>query len=576
LSPVRVVTIGVFFSKNTSPNWHMFPSGKSRLGIAVTNTLGARFDLNHTAAVVSMSTAPTALRDLKLPAVGNEASENGAEGRSGGIVSDTLATGVMFALGLTVLQRLLGFVRGILFCRWMTPEELGQFSLLSGGLMMLAPLAVLGLPGTFGRFVEHYTQAGQLHAYLARIGRVSLVMTLGLASLMVLLPEFFGWLLLGETEHPHLIWLTAGCLLAVAWCNYLTSLVEALRQVRLASLMRFVISTTFLIGGLGLLWGLTARTEPALFAFGLSSLLGALPAWWYLRQRSSVIKASSRPLPGRELWLRVLPFAAWWWFSNLLHNSYELADRYLLIWFSKLGVAEVQAAVGQLHSAKVLPVLVVNVAGMLSGMLLPFLSAALVRGEPEQASKQLNWTLKLAAVALVGINHLILCTAPWLFGQLLQGRYAEGLELLPLATAGCSWMCLMTVSQDWLWARERGKLAVLALGCGLVVTLVIGGLSIPTHGAWGSLLATLFGSLTSLGLVAWFNEQTGCHHDRGVWIGFLLPLLALVGPGLGACGVVLVVYLALQTNWYFSGPERQQLAEKMTAQLQRFRPNSAQ
>jgi hypothetical protein len=69
------------------------------------------------------------------------------------------------------------------------------------------------------------------------------------------------------------------------------------------------------------------------------------------------------------LWLRVLPFAAWWWFSNLLHNSYELADRYLLIWFSKLGVAEVQAAVGQLHSAKVLPVLVVNVAGMLSGML---------------------------------------------------------------------------------------------------------------------------------------------------------------------------------------------------------------
>jgi hypothetical protein len=50
----------------------------------------------------------------------------------------------------------------------------------------------------------------------------------------------------------------------------------------------------------------------------------------------------------------------------------------------------------------------------------------------------------------------------------------------------------------------------------------------------------------------------------------------LVGPGLGACGVVLVVYLALQTNWYFSRPERQQLAEKMTAQLQRFRPNSAQ
>lgn len=517
-----------------------------------------------------MSTAPPAIGEFSLPAAGGGTNGEPTAGPAAGIVSDTLATGVVFALGLTILQRLLGFVRGVLFCRWMTPEELGQFSLLSGGLMMLAPLAVLGLPGTFGRFVEHYSQSGQLQPYLSRIGRISLVMTVGLASLMVLIPDFFGWLLLGEPGQPHLIWLTAGCLLAVAWCNYLTSLVEAMRQVRLASLMRFVISTTFLVGGLGLLWGTSARAEAALFAFGLSSLLGALPAWWYMRQRRSTISASARPLPGKELWLRVLPFAAWWWFSNLLHNSYELADRYLLIWFSSLDSSAVQAAVGQLHSAKVLPVLMVNVAGMLSGMLLPFLTAALVRGEPERASRQLNWTLKLTAVALVGINHVILCTAPWLFGQLLQGRYAVGLELLPLATAGCSWMCLMTISQDWLWARERGKLAVLALGCGLVVTLVVGGLSIPTQAAGGALLATLLGSLTSLGLVAWFNDRTGCQHDRGVWLGLLLPSLALAGPAVGACGVLATVYLAFQTNWYFSAPEREQLSLKLGVQLKKL------
>jgi len=519
-----------------------------------------------------MSAAPPAVKERPLPVAGNPARVESASSRAAGIVSDTLATGMMFALGLTLLQRVLGFVRGILFCRWMTPEELGQFSLLSGGLMMLAPLAVLGLPGTFGRFVEHYSQSGQLQGYLSRIGRISLAMTLGLASLMVLLPDFFSWMLLGESGHPQLIWLTAGCLLAVAWCNYLTSLVEALRQVRLASLMRFVISTTFLVGGLGLLSAMAARTEAAVLAFGLSSLLGAIPAWWYLRQRRSVISASGKPLPGKELWVRIVPFAAWWWFSNLLHNSYELADRYLLIWFSHLDADAVQAAVGQLHSAKVLPALVVNIAAMLSGMLLPFISAALVRGEPEQASRQLNWTLKLCALALIGVNHLILCTAPLMFGQLLQGRYAEGLDLLPLATAGCSWMCLMTVSQDWLWARERGKLAVLGLASGLIVTLLVGGWTIPTFGARGALCATMAGCLGSLGLIAWFNQRTGCPHDRGVWTGFLLPLLALSGTGIAACGILAMAYIAFQTNWYFSQPEREEAIEKANAQLRKIWP----
>ncbi|MFM7741664.1 MAG: hypothetical protein ACKO9H_19910, partial [Planctomycetota bacterium] len=124
-----------------------------------------------------MSSAQSITSDLANPSRDQRSGEEGAESLKGAVVSDALATGVIFALLLTVLQRFMGFVRGIFFCRLMTPEELGQFSLVAGGLLLLAPLAVLGLPGTLGRFVEHYSHRGQLQSYLSRVTRVAFVMT---------------------------------------------------------------------------------------------------------------------------------------------------------------------------------------------------------------------------------------------------------------------------------------------------------------------------------------------------------------------------------------------------------------
>ena len=76
------------------------------------------------------------------------------------IVSDSLAIGVLFALVLTVVGGVVGFLRGILFCRLMTDQQLGQWSMVWSFLMLLAPLALLGLPGCFGRFVEYYRHRG--------------------------------------------------------------------------------------------------------------------------------------------------------------------------------------------------------------------------------------------------------------------------------------------------------------------------------------------------------------------------------------------------------------------------------
>ena len=87
---------------------------------------------------------------------------------SSSIAVDTLATSVMLMLVMTVLQRLVGFGRGIAFCRWLDPEQLGQWDVAFGFINLAAPLALLGLPGSFGRYFEYYRQRGQVRLFLRR------------------------------------------------------------------------------------------------------------------------------------------------------------------------------------------------------------------------------------------------------------------------------------------------------------------------------------------------------------------------------------------------------------------------
>src|SRR5688572_25138103 len=105
------------------------------------------------------------LTSLNLPAMTAELNPS-KERRS--LRADTLAASVVILLVVTVVQRSIGFGRGVLFCRWLSPETLGEWEMAYGFLMLAAPLAVLGVPGSFGRYAEHYRQRGHLRTFLHR------------------------------------------------------------------------------------------------------------------------------------------------------------------------------------------------------------------------------------------------------------------------------------------------------------------------------------------------------------------------------------------------------------------------
>ncbi len=75
------------------------------------------------------------------------------------LTTDTLVDSVLILLGLTVVQRLIGFVRAVLFCRWLDPGQLGLWDMAFSFLVLAAPLSVLAIPGVFGRYLERYRAA---------------------------------------------------------------------------------------------------------------------------------------------------------------------------------------------------------------------------------------------------------------------------------------------------------------------------------------------------------------------------------------------------------------------------------
>lgn len=483
------------------------------------------------------------------------------------MTSDTIAAGVFFALAMTVGQKIIGFVRGVLFCRFMTDQELGQWSMVWSFLMLLAPLAVLGLPGCFGRFSEYYRSRGQLRTFIMRIAAVSTVMTIAIVGSIAAYPGLVSKLIFGSDQQTGVVFAMAVALIIVSLSNFLSSLMESLRQIRTVTAMRFLTGIVFAVVGSCLIWVWDDSASAAAVGYAVACIVGIVPAVWVLWKFRGDINNHGDDLGHAEMWKRIAPFAIWLWASNLCHNFFEVSDRYMLIHWSDTTADLAQGFVGQYHSGRVVPLLFVSVATMLGGVLLPFMSAHWEAGNPQRAIKQLNWTVKLVSLSFTAGGIVVMLLSPLLFHVILQGRYDEGMKVLPLTLVYCTWFCLFIVGQDYLWVAEKGKWAAFAIFIGLAANIVFNMLLIPTMGLKGAVVATTLGNLLNLLMIFGFNHHFGCRADAGIWACVATPLLMIVNPIMGVACMIGLVTIAWGSDWFFSVEEKTEIHEAADAAM---------
>jgi polysaccharide transporter, PST family len=481
---------------------------------------------------------------------------------------DSLTTSIVILLVVSIVQRSVGFGRGVLFCRWLAPEELGQWDMAYSFLLLAAPVVVLGLPGSFGRYLERYRQRQQLRTFLRRTAIWSATLAALAATMLVWAAPSFSELITGRPDQTTLVKLIGLSLLAVILHHFLEALFAALRKFRIVSTMQFCQSLGFATISLSLLCWWQTSAASIVVAYGAACLLSATGMLFWTARDLAHVAEPDDSVPHVEFWPPLVRFAIWIWFTNLLSQLFAVVDRYMLLHWSGMGTNAALAQVGNYHSSRVVPLLLVSLADLLAGVVMPYLSHDWERGLRREVSDRLNLVLKLTSLGMLAASVAVLWIAPVLFRVAFRGRYDEGLAVLPWTLTYCVWYALVIIAQSYIWCAERTKIGSLPLACGLILNIGLNLILLPVWGLLGAVVATTISTGIALAVLYWLNHREGFELQPGLIIFSVAPIALGGGIWAGTATLLALAAIAPFSKLLFNDGERHALAEFLRRQLE--------
>lgn len=489
---------------------------------------------------------------------------------------DAFAIGVLVMLAVNVLQRSVGFLRGIGLATILSDVQLGNWALANSFLIITVPILVLGLPGSFGKFVEYFRKRDELGFYFSKALKVSVFGSVIGCLAILSFPDQFSWLVFGDSMSSQVVAWSVVCLLSTIAFSFMTELATGLRQVQVVSYMQFLQSFSFTIFGVALVFA-TRSWWVLLPSFAIANCIAMIPGWWKLRREHATEFAVEKSRKATGIWKRIVPFAASLWAMNLLSNLFEVGDRYMLLHF--VGSESLmapgsehagQAMVGQYHCARILPNLLVSVGVMLGGVLLPYLSADWEAGRQDRVVGRVRQVLQGISIGFLGLSVGAILTAPLLFHFVIGDRYQLAEQVLPLALAQAMWVAMFLVAEPYLLCAEKGKQLIALLILSLSINLGLNALLIPQYGLFGALVATSTANILALALLLWQMTKNGCDVGWGTVVLCATPITLLGGPVVATAALLAIVFVAGRTDWLVGSADREQIDQVVTSKLEKL------
>ena len=493
-----------------------------------------------------------------------------ADGKTTSVRTDTLAGSTMLILALTPLQRLVGIGRAIAVAALLDPAELGQWDLAFAFLSLSAPLAVLGLPGSFGRYVERYAQLGQLRTLLRRtIGFSAALGGLFMAAVVIARPTF-STIIFGIPGRESLVLMVAAVLGTVIVCNFLGSLLSALRLYRAFTAQQFAFSILFALLSIVLVLCWKQSVMAIVVAYGGASLLTAAGSALSIGRVWRGLPQDSDRITHWNLWSTLLPFSMCVWLTDVATNLLYMMDRYMLVHYSSASSHEVLGWVGQYHCARIVPNVLTTVAYMGAAMLTPHLAQKWEAGLRETVAKDLRFILKLASLTLTLASVAFLLLAEIGLGLGLAHKYAQSVAVLPGALLCGVWLGLVGIAQNYTWCTERAWSSCLVLVPGIVLNVLASFFLVPRFGLYGCVMAAVAAHLVVVVLTLVTNRGLGLRWNRTTAMIVLLPAALMLGGCWGSLLVLVALAAVARSELFFNREEKAVLVEHYRQNLHKI------
>lgn len=453
---------------------------------------------------------------------------------------DSFSLSIILLIGVMLSQRGIGLIRNVLFCGMLTEDELGRWALANNYLGWAAPFFILGLPGSFGRLSEHFRHRGQLRTMLRRTAIVSAGLVGCAVTLHLVAPEWFASVIYNHAEQARIIPLIGLVLGAVIAMNFVVDFLTSVRLNRVVSYIYLVQSVGFALLSIVLLLATPYREESLLIGFGIAALLATLLGLFCVRRYWSELPKVTIAEPPLSMWKKIGSLALWIWCGNAVANLFDCIDQFLLKHYLALDPTVVDAMIGQLYASRVFPVLIVSVATLIAGCLLPYLIQDWESGRHADLQNRMNGIIKFCALGFTVIAAVTHIASPLLFTWLLRGRYDDGLSLMPWGFVQYSWFSLLAIATKYLICVDKARAGILPLICGLVSAVVLTVLLAPRWGLQGVVVATTAANGIALAALLGVAAVCGMRWQPSTLLAALLPLAMCLG-GWAALGIITAI-----------------------------------
>lgn len=480
-------------------------------------------------------------------------------------VADSFSKSVVLISCLMIVQRGIGFLRSFFVCGTLSPAEVGQWDLAFNFLMLVAPLSVLGIPGSFGRYLARFEKHGQQRKFLAQTTIACLGLVAAASMLLIFFRATVAQYFFGDPADTDLVTLLAIGLPCVVFFNFSSSWFAGRRLNRLVFRIQFTQTLFFALLCVAMFKLYSASAVSVVVAYLLSCLAGTVLAAGYAMLADPHDQASADQGKTEPIWGKLLTFAVWVWVSDAMINLFTLCDRLLIVNFHSGGDVDVQSLIGQYHTACLFPLLLMSIGAMAGSTGMPYLSKDWEAGNREAVADRMNLMLKVIGLFCVFASVAILFVAPILFGQIWKDKFAMGESLLPMALCYCSLAAMSMVAQNYFWCIEKTWISSLFLLVALVANFVVGIALVGPYGINGVVASTLVAHALVLAGVLLMCRRLNLRIDSGVFLVAAGLLLLCLGKVAAIVCLTVLAIVSVYTSVLFCDSDRQKAFAKIRA-----------